>query len=144
MLPVPLPGTELTRRLREQGRIYPTEYVGLEYYDACFPLFRPDEPLTPEDMQRSIRKIMGLFYRPRHMFSVGLDILSFPAIVFQLHQIRAGWGRWYRRWIRNVYRAGGWLLLRRWTAAFKKDAFKAKLSEARRRQMGQGPQGVGG
>ena len=144
LLPVPLPGTEMTRRLREQGRIYPTEYVGLEYYDACFPVFRPDEPLTPEDMQRSARKIMGRLYRPRHMLSVGLDILSFPAMVFQLHRIRSGWRQWYRRWARNVYRTGGWLLLRRWTAAFKKDAFAAKLSEARRRQMNQGPQGAGG
>ena len=144
MLPVPLPGTELTRRLREQGRIYPTEYVGLEYYDACFPLFRPDEPLTPEDMQRSAQKIMGRLYRPRYMLSVGLDILSFPAMVFHLHRIRSGWREWYRRWLRNVYRAGGWLLLRRWIAAFRKDAFKAKLSQARRRQMDQGPQGAGG
>ncbi len=144
MLPVPLPGTGLTRRLREQGRIYPTEYVGLEYYDACFPVFVPDEPMTPEDMQVSIRRIMGRFYRPRHMFSVGLQILSFPAIVFHLHRIRSGWRRWYRRWTRNLYRAGGWLLLRRWTAAFKRGAFQVKLSEAKRRRHPQESSGGAG
>jgi len=144
MLPVPLPGTEMTRRLRAQGRIFPTEHVGLEYYDACFPVFRPDEPLTPEDMQASMRRIMGRFYRPGHMFSVGLDILSFPAIVFYFHRIRSGWRQWYRRWARNVYRTGGWLLLRKWTAAFKKDPFQAKLSEAKRRLgANENPRGTG-
>ena len=132
LLPVPLPGTELTRRLRDENRIYSTEHIGLEYYDGNFPLFEPDSPMTAEDMQASIRKIMGHFYRPDRMFAVGLDILSFPAIIFRLHQIEAAWRNWYRRWLRNLYRAGGWLTLRRWSALFKKDAFRSKLAEAKR------------
>ncbi len=133
LLPVPLPGTELTRRLREQDRIYATDCVGLEYYDGNFPVFRPDEPLTPEGMQAGVRRIMGRFYRPRHMLSIALSILSFPVIVFWLHGLRYGWRRWSRRWWNNIDRTGGWLTLRRWKAAFKKDAFLAKLSEAKRR-----------
>jgi radical SAM superfamily enzyme YgiQ (UPF0313 family) len=133
LLPGPLPGTELTRRLRAADRVYPTECVGLEYYDGNFPLFRPDEPLTPEDMLASVRKIMGRFYRPLHMFSLGLDILFFPTVAFYLHNIRSGWKRWRRKWKRSLYRTGGWLLLRRWTTAFKKDEFLRKLAEAKTR-----------
>ena len=133
LLPGPLPGTELTRRLRAADRIYPTECVGLEYYDGNFPLFRPDEPLTPEDMLASVRKIMGRFYRPHHMFSVGLNILFFPTVAFYLHNIRSGWKRWRRKWKRSLYRTGGWLLLRKWTTAFKKDEFLRKLAEAKTR-----------
>ena len=33
LLPIPLPGTELTERLRKDHRIYSTDNLGLEYYD---------------------------------------------------------------------------------------------------------------
>jgi radical SAM superfamily enzyme YgiQ (UPF0313 family) len=132
MLPGPLPGTELTRRLRAANRIYPTERVGLEYYDGNFPLFEPDPPLTPEDMLASVRKIMRRFYGPRHLLAVAASIMAFPAIVLWLHDISAGWQRWYRRWLGSVYRSGGWLLLRKWIAAFRKDNFLSKLAEAKR------------
>ena len=132
VLPLPLPGTELTRRLRADNRIYPTEYVGLEYYDGNFPIFQPDEPLTPEGMQTATQKIMGRFYRPRSMISVGFHILSFPVVAFYFHRIKSGWRRWDRRWWRNLYRTGGWLTLRKWTAAFKKDGFLNKLAMAKK------------
>jgi len=135
LLPVPLPGTRLTDRLQQQNRIYSTEHIGLEYYDGNFPLFEPDAPMTPEGMQAAIRKIMGHFYRPDRMFAVGLDILSFPAIVFCFHQIKSGWQNWYRRWRRNIYRAGGWLTLRRWRSLFKKGTFLSKLAEAKQRSQ---------
>ena len=65
LLPIPLPGTELTERLAARNRIFPLDCVGWEYYDGNFPLFLPDEPLTPKEMQSSIHKIMGRFYRFR-------------------------------------------------------------------------------
>jgi len=130
--PIPLPGTELTERLRRQNRIYSTELVGLEYYDGNFPLFRPDDPLTPEDMQRAAYRIMGRFYRPRSMLSVALSILSFPGMAFWLHRIGEGYRRWSARWWTNLYRTGGWVLLRRWVAAFRKDGFARKLAEAKK------------
>jgi glycosyltransferase involved in cell wall biosynthesis len=34
--------------------------------------------MSPEEMQTSIHKIMGRFYRFKHMFQIGLNILSFP------------------------------------------------------------------
>lgn len=137
LLPVPLPGTEMTRRLRDRGRLLPKDCVGLEYYDGNFPLFTPDEPLTPETMQAAARLIMRRFYRPMQMLNVAMNILTFPALVFWLHRLRAGWRRWSRRYWNSIYRTGGWLIVRRWSAAFKKDAFLAKLAEAKRRISGQ-------
>lgn len=130
--PIPLPGTELTARLKSAGRIFPTDTVGLEYYDGNFPLFQPDAPMTPEDMQAAAHKIMRGFYGPRHLLATAANVIAFPAVALWLHNIGAGWQRWYRRWARSIYRSGGWLLLRKWTAEFRKDGFLGKLSEARR------------
>jgi radical SAM superfamily enzyme YgiQ (UPF0313 family) len=130
LLPVPLPGTELTQRLKQQNRIYPQEYLGWEYYDGNFPLFVPDEPLTPEEIQTSIHQIMGRFYRFRYMFQIGLNILSFPVLFFYLHNLKKGWWKWYRTWTNNVTRFGGWLIMRHWFSEFKKDNFSGKLAEA--------------
>ena len=91
LLPIPLPGTELTDRLQEEHRVYPTDRVGLEYYDGNFPLFQPDDPMTPEEMQASVHKIMRGFYGPRHILSIVISILSFPSVVFWFHRLGDGW-----------------------------------------------------
>jgi len=132
LLPVPIPGTELTRRLKRQNRIFPQKYIGWEYYDGNFPVFVPDEPLTPEEMHASIQKIMGRFYRFKHMFDIGWNILSFPILLFYLHNLTRGWRKWYRNWNNSVTRFGGWLVVRGWFAAFKKDAFSRNLEEAKK------------
>ena len=132
LLPVPLPGTELRRRLNEQNRIYPTRRLGWEYYDGNFPLFEPDEPLTAEQMQASIRKIMARFYRFSHFLMVGLSILSFPALVLHLHNLRVGWRRWSHRWWNSLMGVVGWQIIRKWTAQFSKGGFEARLAEAKR------------
>ena len=131
LLPIPLPGTELTDRLAAENRIYSTDHIGLEYYDGNFPIVEPDAPLTAENMQAAIRKIMGRFYRRNRMFSLGLHVLSFPVIGFYFHKIKSGWRRWYRRWVRNCYRAGGSFILRKWDVAFKKGGFPDKLAAAK-------------
>jgi radical SAM superfamily enzyme YgiQ (UPF0313 family) len=132
LLPVPLPGTELRRRLEEQNRVYPTRHVGWEYYDGNFPIFEPDPPLTPEGMQAAVQKIMGRFYRFGHFLSVGLNVLSFPVLVLHLHDLKAGWRRWSRRWWKDVMGVAGWRIIKKWTAQFRKGAFLHKLSEAKR------------
>ncbi len=131
LLPIPLPGTELTARLKAVNRILPTDCVGLEYYDGNFPVIQPDAPLTCEDMQVSAHRIMSYLYRPRALFHVGLNILAFPTLLFQLHRLHAGWGAWYRRWLATLYRAGGWLLMRQWAAAFRRDGFAERLASAK-------------
>jgi radical SAM superfamily enzyme YgiQ (UPF0313 family) len=132
LLPIPLPGTELTERLSRAGRIYSTRDVGLEYYDGNFPLFQPDEPMTPEGMQASVQAIMRGFYGPRHLLATAAHVIAFPAIALWMHNLGTAWQNWYRRWLRSLYRSGGWLLLRDWIAAFRKDGFLNKLAEAKR------------
>jgi radical SAM superfamily enzyme YgiQ (UPF0313 family) len=133
LLPIPLPGTELADRLAAQNRIFPLDCVGWEYYDGNFPLFRPDEPLTPKDMQSAIHRIMGRFYRFRSMFGVGLNVLAFPAIIFSLFNVKIGWRRWYRQWRNNILRFGGWIIMKRWTSDFKRGSFMGKLARAEQR-----------
>ncbi len=136
LLPVPLPGTELTRRLTEQNRIFPRDVVGWEYYDGNFPLFEPDAPLTAKEMHAAIRRIMGRFYRFRYMFVVALNILIFPAMVVPVFNLGGGWHRWYRSWRNSLKRFGGWIIIKRWDAAFKRGTFTQKLAEAGERLRG--------
>ena len=88
--------------------------------------------MTPEDLQLAARKIMNKFYQFKYMFMIALNILSFTSMVFSLHRVRAGWDRWYRAWRRNLVRFGGWLTIRQWSSAFKKDPFPERLSKAKR------------
>lgn len=132
LLPVPLPGTELRKRLFEQNRIYPLEFVGWQYYDGNFPLFEPDPPATAEEMQEAIKKLMSKFYQLKYMFMLGVHILSLPALIFFLHNIKSHWKRWYQPWRNSWVRFGGWITLRRWSLAFKKDTFYYKLEKAKK------------
>ncbi len=131
LLPVPLPGTALTQRLSAAGRIFPRSDIGWEYYDGNFPVFLPDEPLTPEDMQQAVRKLMKRFYRFGYMFAVGLNIIIFPAMIFSLWNIRFGWRKWYRLWRNDLIRFGGWLILRRWASLVRRGAFFERLARAK-------------
>ncbi len=131
LLTCPLPGTELRERLKKQNRIFPLRDIGWEYYDGNFPLFVPDEPLTPEEMQNSARKIMGRFYRLKDMFLIAMNIFSFPAIIFFVHNFKAGWKRWYRLWRNHLVRFGGWMIIRRWNSQFGKNKFLQKLKNAK-------------
>jgi radical SAM superfamily enzyme YgiQ (UPF0313 family) len=133
LVPVPLPGTDLRRRLEKEGRIYPLHDVGWEYYDGSFPLFEPDRPICAEEMQQAAKQIMRHVYRFRYMFLVALKIFSFPSVILFLHNIRWGWRRWYRSWRSYLLRFGGWITIRKWTAAFKREGFERKLRNARER-----------
>jgi len=128
LLPVPLPGTEMTQRLREQGRIFPKEDIGWEYYDGNFPLFVPDAPMTTHEMLYAIKKIMGKFYRFRYMFAMGWHIISFPVLLFFLDNMQKGWGMWYRSWRNALVRFGGSFVIRGWFGEFNKGVFLKKLA----------------
>ncbi|MCG8432347.1 MAG: B12-binding domain-containing radical SAM protein [Candidatus Omnitrophica bacterium] len=132
LLPVPLPGTELTRRLKEANRVYSLRDIGWQYYDGNFPLFEADPPMTTAQMHGAVRRLMGKFYQFKYIFMLGLHVVSFPSLLFSLHNIRSEWKKWYQPWRNSLVRFGGWITLRRWVAAFKKDDFPGKLSRAKR------------
>jgi hypothetical protein len=77
--------------------------------------------------------VLGRVYRFCYMFLVVASILSFPALIFSLGNLRAGWRRWYHRWASRLIRFGGWITIRKWTAAFQKGDFRRKLHAARSR-----------
>lgn len=131
LLPVPLPGTEMTARLRAQNRVFPTTQVGWEYYDGNFPLFQPDAPVTPEEMHEAMKKIMGRFYQFKYMFAIGYHVMTFPKMVFYLHNLRTGWKLWYRRWRNSIMRFAGWIIIQRWKKEFVKGRFSEKLGKAK-------------
>jgi len=133
LLPGPLPGTELRSRLKRQNRVYPVGDIGWEYYDGNFPLFEPDEPMTTDEMHGAVKKIMGRFYEFKYMFMIGVNIFSFPAIIFFLHNIKLGWQKWYRPWRNHLIRFGGWLTIKEWHSKYKKDGFREKLQKAKER-----------
>lgn len=131
LLPVPLPGTEMTERLKADRRVFPIERIGWEYYDGNFPLFLPDAPLTPEQMQMAIRRITGRFYRLRNFLYIARNVLLFPAMMATVWDMRAAWERWYRIWRKNLIGFGGHLILRNWIRNYRKSAFASKLQEAK-------------
>jgi radical SAM superfamily enzyme YgiQ (UPF0313 family) len=130
MLPIPLPGTELRKRLEGEKRVYSRQDLGWEYYDGNFLLFEPDEPMAPEQMQASTIKIMGRVYQFRYMFMATLNLFSFPYLLFFLHNIKYGWKKWYRLWRMYIIRFAGWITIRIWTKEFKKNGFSRKLQNA--------------
>jgi len=131
LLPVPLPGTEMTARLSAENRIFPKSVVGWEFYDGNFPLFVPDPPMTAEDMQWAIRRIMGKFYGVRHIFVLVRHAITLPFLVFAFPNLRGVWHRWYRLWRNTLIRLGGWTIVRNWTRAFHKGDFPERLEKAK-------------
>jgi radical SAM superfamily enzyme YgiQ (UPF0313 family) len=131
LLPVPIPNTELRTRLSRENRIYPLKDLSWEYYDGNFPLFKPDLPLTPEEMQIATQKIMGRFYHIRYLFMVLLNIFSIPHVPFYFNRIKLGWRRWYCKWRNYGFRLIGWRILKKWTSQLHKGTFFEKLEKAK-------------
>jgi radical SAM superfamily enzyme YgiQ (UPF0313 family) len=130
--PIPLPGTQLRERLKQQGRIFPLREVGWEYYDGNFPVSQPDTPLNAEQLQRSTRKIMASFYRFPYLFKIGFNVLLFPGLIFFLSNIKFGWRKWYRIWRNDLIRFMGWIIIKKWNFNFQKEQFFEKLQSAKR------------
>lgn len=133
LLPVPLPGTELRKRLEKDKRIYSREDIGWEYYDGNFPTFEPDGCVSAQELQNSIRRIMSGFYEFKYMFMIAMQALSFTSFVFFLHNIKAGWRRWYRPWRNSLARFGGWVIMKGWTKQLKKGLYLERLQHAQKR-----------
>ena len=131
LLPIPLPGTELRTRLANQNRIFPLDDIGWKYYDGNFPLIISDSPLTPEEAQFSIRKIMGRFYHMRSVLRIIYNIFSIPRLLLYPHAIKYGWKIWYRNWRNSLIQFFGWRTIKNWTCQFRKGTFCEQLEKAK-------------
>jgi len=143
LLPIPLPGTDLRKRLETQHRVYPVQTVGWEYYDGNFPLFEPDAPMMAEGLQYAAKKIMTRVYQFHYVFAIIGGILTFPALAFSLYHLKRAWARWARKWRSHIIRFGGWITIQKWTSHFMKDPFLTKISKARKRLYDQHSNGQG-
>lgn len=139
LLTIPLPGSELRKRLESEGRIFPLDQIGWEYYDGLYPLFIPDGNLTPGDVQEAMTRIMKktysfwrlpeiivniLFHFPRIVFISSLTIFS-----FRVRYISRSFKRWKKRYFRNsAVRFGGYIILKNWIKNFKKDKFSTLIN----------------
>ncbi len=123
LLPVPIVGTDLRKRLEKEERIFPLELVSWSKYDGNYPCFAPDN-MTLREFQEIPVKLMDRFYNPLSFFRIPLRTISFPVDYF----IR-GWKSWYRDWSRDVIKYGGHLLLQRWQKKQKGNKFTEKLEE---------------
>ncbi len=73
--PVPIPGSRLAKRLKEQGRILPLNLVGWDKYDGNFLTFLPEFGISASELQKQATRIMRRFYSP-------YSFLKFPVLVF--------------------------------------------------------------
>lgn len=143
LLTVPLPGTDLRKRLEEAGRIYPLDKLGWEYYDGQFPLYEPDDDIPPEELQKAVGKLMSRFYNFNNFINVIITLLfHFPRIVFistfslitlKVRYISRAFRNWYRHYFRNsIMRFGGFLIVKGWFKNFHKSNFLEKLEKAKK------------
>jgi radical SAM superfamily enzyme YgiQ (UPF0313 family) len=145
---IPLPGTELRQRLSDQGRLYPLDKIGWEYYDGQFPLFEPDNGVSPEVIQQAVvKEIMGKFYRFHSFWQISKNILfhfprlvfssAFTIITFRVKYIIDAFLIWKKKYFRNyLLRFGGYIILRNWIKNLKTGNFLEKLHKAKKELSG--------
>ncbi len=142
LLTVPLPGTDLRKRLELEGRIYPVDQIGWEYYDGQFPLYEPDDGISPEELQKAVEKIVSRIYRFRSFLKMLLSTLihfprmvivaSFTIFTFRVKYIIQAYRVWKAQYFRNPFlRFGGYIIMKRWLKKFKKDRFLEYLKRAK-------------
>ena len=140
LLPIPLPGTELRSRLEREGRLFPVSSIGWEYYDGQYPLFDPQNGVTPLELQQAVGKIMKRFYSISFFFRIIKNIiLDFPVIVFpsvitlligKIKYVKKAFGFWYRNFFKNnILRFGGLIIIKNWFRQFRENVFQNKLKK---------------
>jgi radical SAM superfamily enzyme YgiQ (UPF0313 family) len=147
LLAVPIPGTELWNRLNQEGRLYPLDQIGWEYYDGQFPVFEPDDSLTPVEIQEAAKKIMKRTYHPWRLAEIIFNsLIHFPRLVFlpafsiltfRVRYLTRAFLHWKRLYFRNPsIRFGGYFVLKNWLRNFKKDKYLERLNQARQHLKG--------
>ncbi len=108
MLPIPLPGTPLRRRLERKGKLFSRDIVPWSKYDGNFLCFEP-ENMTSKELREMHIKLMSRFYNPWSIFRIPLKIITFP-----LQSLFLGLEDWSRGWDRVLTRFRGHLTIKEW------------------------------
>lgn len=107
MLPVPIVGTGLRKRLKYQGKLFPIDVVPWSMCDGGYVCFKPDN-ISVRELQAIPLKLMSRFYNPWSIIGILFKTITFPC-----HYIIMGWQHWLRGWDRDITKFGGHLLVRR-------------------------------
>ena len=124
LLATPVPGTDLYERLEKANRIYPREIVGWENFDGGHLCFKPDEPMTAQEVQRASISIMKWFYSSWNFWKIPLMIFAFPFVV------PFSFSAWRRRWRNTIWGYVGHRIVKQWIKMNFKADWLTRLSLA--------------
>ncbi len=124
LLATPVPGTDLFERLAKAGRIYPREIVGWENFDGGHLCFKPDEPMTAQEVQRASISIMKWFYSGWNFWKIPLVIFAFPFVV------PFSFSAWQRQWRNTIWGYVGHRIVKQWVKMNFKADWLRRLSLA--------------
>ena len=121
--PVPLVGTDLRKRLENEGRVFPLEIAPLRRYDGSWPLF-VSKNMTIRELLEMPMKLMKRFYDPLSFARIIIRGIAFPG-----DYLVRGWERWRHGLDKDVIKYGGHHLIRRWQRKQKGSDFIEKLEQ---------------
>lgn len=76
--PVPLPGTILAKKLREENRLFPLELVDYAKYDGSWLCFEPDPGIDPKEFMDETERILRRFYSFGSLSKILYQIPLYP------------------------------------------------------------------
>ncbi|MHC4196908.1 MAG: B12-binding domain-containing radical SAM protein [Planctomycetota bacterium] len=155
--PVPLPGTILANKLKEENRLFPLELVDYTKYDGNWLCFEPDEGIDPKEFMEETERILMKFYSlgslSRLLYQIPLYPMELTCRVLNkmipqltnpseranirnlstlIQNSFADGRRESHRKFRNAkLRFGGRVVLEKWKKDFKKERFLETIDKAR-------------
>ncbi len=155
--PVPLPGTILAKKLKEENRLFPLELVDYTKYDGNWLCFEPDEGIDPKEFMEETERILMKFYSigslSRLLYQIPLYPMELTCRVLNkmlpqlinpskranirnlstlIQKSFADGRREADRKFRNAkLRLGGRMVLEQWRKDFKKEGFAQTIDKAR-------------
>ncbi len=104
----PIVGTDLRRRLKEEGILFPLNLLPWRYHDGNWAGFMPQN-MSLQEFQQIPMQIMNWFYSPFSFVKICLKTIIFPVDYFL-----RGWQKWKRGWYRDVVIYAGSRLVKKW------------------------------
>lgn len=155
--PVPLPGTILAKKLKEENRLFPLRLVDYSKYDGNWLCFEPDAGIDPKELMYETERLLRRFYSfssmSRLIYQVPFypmelacrvlnrllprlaspiergDVRSFGAFIRKsFEESRCEAGRKFRN---ARLRLGGRIIMEKWKRDFRREGFYNTIDRAR-------------